>query len=136
MAKGMANWEMFNAINKGCLIMAGVRSDGGHQMQENPAASSNSGFVMVWPTIVYRSQSCPSKWYSYCQGLALEGASPWVCSPDALEFYGPYQLIVDPIDISQIPSTVQIEELPSDGDEDFEVVEIEAMYENYSWVNL
>ena len=57
-------------------------------------------------------------WWSYCKGLALQdGASPWVCHFNALEFYCRYPTIVDvpiSIDISQIPSTVVIEELESD----------------------
>ena len=50
----------------------------------------------------------------------MDGASPWVCHSNALEFYGPYQAITivevpaPIVDISQIPSTVVIEELESD----------------------
>ena len=99
-------------------MLAGVRSDGGHAMQENPAAGPCSGFVVTWPTIVFPRDK--QSYWSYCQGLALmDRVSPWACCLDALELYGPYQLIVEvPIDISQIPSTVEIEELESDEEVD------------------
>ena len=136
MRKGTANWEMYNAIEKGTLMLAGVRSDGGHEMQESPEATRCSGFVFVWPTIAYPSDD-NSTWYSYCQGLALQdNASPWICSPDALEFYGPWQYIVDPIDISQFPSSVIIEELESDTEmesESFEMVRNYGVEEIYDF---
>ena len=47
-----------------------------------------------------------------------DGASPWRCHTNALEFYCRYPTIVDVpisnIDISQRPSTVVIEEMESD----------------------
>ena len=48
----------------------------------------------------------------------MDGASPWIASPEALEIYGPYQAIVD------VPTSVQIEELQSDSETDgsFELV--------------
>ena len=46
----------------------------------------------------------------------MDGASPWVASPDALEIYGPYQTIVEVP--SEILSSVQSEELESDSDEE------------------
>ena len=115
--RGIANWDMHRAIQNGGLMMAGVRSDGGHGMQENPTADPAGHATIVWPTIVFRcSNPCPgmANWWSYCQGLALmDGASPWACHFNALEFYGPCQAIVDvpiPIDISQS----EIEELEID----------------------
>ena len=117
MLKGVANRDMYRAIEEGTLMIAGVRSDGGHAMQENPTADP-AGFVIVWPTIVYPCSSPRNncEYWSYCQGLALmDRASAWACSRGALDLYGSYQLIVEvPIDISQIPSTVQIRELESD----------------------
>ena len=82
---------------------------------------------MAWPTIVfprepgYSGVPCAitgaQSYWSYCQGLALmDGASPWVASENALEIYGPYETIVDVP--SAIPSTVQIEELGSDSDDE------------------
>ena len=121
--KGHANWEMDNAIQQGTLMLAGVRSDGGHHMQEHPSPTHTNGqFVMVWLTIVFlrdvsgrgdlRMSCC---WYSYCQGLALQdGASPWVANSDALEFYGRYEAIVEVP--HEIPSTVQITEVQCDSD--------------------
>lgn len=117
MHKGHINWDMDRAIQQGTLMLAGVRSDGGHDMQEHPSLTHPDGqFVMVWPTIVFPlgpGYSGDQSYGSYCQGLALmEGASPWVASPDALQIYGPYQTIVEVP--SEIPSTVRIEELDSD----------------------
>ena len=99
-------------------MIAGVRSDGGHGMQEDPTPDPG-GRAIVWPTIVFPDYSNPfdqNAWWSYCQGLAsMDRTSPWHCSLDALELYGPYELIVEvPVDISQIPSTVEILELESD----------------------
>ena len=78
--------------------------------------------VIVWSTIVFPDSSSfdPNACWSFHQGVALEdGASPWHCSLDALELYGPYELIVEvPVDISQIPSTVEIVELESDEEVD------------------
>ena len=69
----------------------------------------SGSFVMVWPTIVFPCSDGPMYW-SYCQGLALmDGASAWEAHPDALEFYGPYETTVEPIEIPS--STVVIEEL-------------------------
>lgn len=124
--KGQANWDMDYAIQQGTLMLAGVRSDGRHDMQEHPPSPSVSAvkpvlsqFVMVWPTIVFPSRLMSTSYWSYCQGLALmDGASPWIASPDALEIYGPYQTIVD------VPTSVQIEELESDSEtnDSFELV--------------
>ena len=123
--RGMANWDMARAIQNGDLWIAGVRSDGGKEMQENPTANPVVP-AMVWPTIAFRCSNPHSgmaNWWSYCQGLALmDRASPWVCHFNALEFYGPYQAIVEvpiPIDISQISSTVKIKELDSDDDDSY-----------------
>ena len=129
MHKKQMNWDMDRAIQQGTLMLAGVRSDGGHGMQEHPSSAHSDGqFVMVWPTSVfprepgYSGVPCAitgaQSYWSYCQGLALmDGASPWVASPDALEIYGPSETIVEVP--STIPSTVHIEELDSDLDDDW-----------------
>ena len=97
--KGQSNWDMSHAINEGTLKLAGVRSDGGHFMQEHPSAWQSPG-VMVLPTIVFPRRGVQAfedglTYWSYCQGLALDGSSPWKASPDALEIYGPYQFIAE-----------------------------------------
>ena len=86
-------------------------------MQENPTANP-AVWAIVWPTIAFRCSDPWVKWWSFCKGLALQdGASPWRCHTNALEFYCRYPTIVDvpiSIDISQRPSTVVIEEMESD----------------------
>ena len=109
--KGQPNWDMDRAIRQGTLMLAGVRSDGGHHMQEQPQSSVGT-HIMVWPTIVFPRTT--GSYWSYCQGLALmDNASAWVACSDALEIYGPYQTIVD---VHNMPSTVHIEELDSDSE--------------------
>ena len=145
--KGAANRDMDLAIRQGTLMIAGVRSDGGHQMQEYPGPTHPDGkFVMVWPTIVYpvNSDTCLHEewrlWYwSYCQGLALQpNASPWVANPDALELYSEYIMIETPppqipngeYDMiahrNMIEAAVRIEELYV---EDQSSVRIEELYD-------
>ena len=49
----LANIDMASAIQNGDLWIAGVRSDGGKEMQENPTANPVV-WAMVWPTIAFR----------------------------------------------------------------------------------
>ena len=125
MHRGLSNWDMYRAIQKGDLWLAGIRSDGGKPTQQHSSPIYLVGtFVMVWPTIVFPC-SCSDRQtlWSYCQGLALmDGASAWEANPDALEFYGPYETTVEPIEIIEIPSsTVVIEELSdSETEEEWE----------------
>jgi len=108
MRKGMSNWDMELAIQQGNLFLAGVRSCGGREEQLHPRDSYAGEFFMVWPTIVY-AMSGSHLWWSYCQGLAMQGASAWPACFDALEIYGPYMMIEEPV--VDIPSTVVIEEV-------------------------
>ena len=110
--KGQPNWDMDRAIRQGTLMLAGVRSDGGRHMQEQPQSSGAPGqFIMVWPTIVFPCTT--GNYWSYCQGLALmDNASAWGACSDALEIYGPYGFV----DVENMPSTVHIEELDSDSE--------------------
>ena len=125
--RGQANWDMDAAIDEGTLWLAGVRSDGGHDMQERPSACQSPG-VMVWPTIVFPRKDDRALydglfWWSYCQGLALNGSSPWKASPDALEIYGPYQFIAE---VRLWPfGTLMINECQDDEDEND--------YDSHSW---
>ena len=105
---------MFAAMQRGEIYMAGVRSDGSHEMQERPQATADVS-VMVWPTIVFRLDDSPM-FGSYCQGLALaDGSSAWVAHPNSLEIYGQYgQIDIERsrfVDVQNVPSTVIIEEI-------------------------
>ena len=124
---GNSNWDMDRAIQQGDLWLAGLCSDGGKSTQQHSSPTYPDGtWIMVWPTIVFPCYSCSDRrwsYWSYCQGLALmDGASAWEVNPDALEIYGPYETTVEPI---EIPSTVVIEELPSDSEAEEEWVRIE-----------
>jgi len=112
--KGWMNWAMFEAMQRGEIYMAGVRSDGSHEMQEHPQATTDAS-IMVWPTIVFRYDGS-TMFGSYCQGLALaNGSSAWVTHPDSLEIYGQYgQFDIEHsrfVDVQHLPSTVIIEEI-------------------------
>ena len=105
---------MSGAMQRGEIYMAGIRSDGSHEMQERPQATTDDS-VMVWPTIVFRLDDSPM-FGSYCQGLALaDGSSAWVAHPNSLEIYGQYgQIDIERFrfgDVQNVPSTVTIEEI-------------------------
>lgn len=102
--RGQMNWEMDHAIRNDTLLLAGVRSDGGHQMQLQPSQVQNDNqFVMVWPTIVFPlGPGYGGRYGSYCKGLALQdGASAWIAHQDALEIYGPYNFVTLPVELEE-----------------------------------
>ena len=112
--KGWMNWAMFDAMQRGEIYMAGVRSDGSHEMQERPQPITDDTF-MVWPTIVFLLPGS-TMFGSYCQGLALvEGSSAWVAHRDSLEIYGKFgQIDIERfrfVNVQNVPSTVTIEEI-------------------------
>jgi hypothetical protein len=110
--KGWMNWAMFDAMQRGEIYMAGVRSDGSHEMQERPQPITDDTF-MVWPTIVFLLPGS-TMFGSYCQGLALaEGSSAWVAHRDSLEIYGKFgQIDIERFRFVDVQtSTVVIEEI-------------------------
>ena len=111
---GWINWIMSDAMQRGEIYMAGIRSDGSHEMQERPQPITDDTF-MVWPTIVFLLPGS-TMFGSYCQGLALvEGSSAWVAHRDSLEIYGKFgQIDIERfrfVNVQNVPSTVTIEEI-------------------------
>ena len=64
------NRAMLAAMERGEIYLAGVRSDGSREMQQQPQAITDSTFI-VWPTFVFQFEDSPM-YGSYCMGLALQ----------------------------------------------------------------